>query len=333
MALLAERAAARRLRAPRATSLTSALEFQEVSKRYGRDGPLALDRITLAVGGGARTCLLGPNGAGKSTTIRLALGALQPTSGRVRMLGADVNGPDYLDARRRTGVVPQGPGMYPDLSVLEYLKLARALYQRGDIGHVIEVLGLGPHRNKMLAQLSGGYQRRAVMAAALLPDPDLILLDEPTVGLDPIATHEVHEALREVMAGRTMLLCTHNLFEAEALCDEVIILLHGRVHVHAPLTELRQRAIPRLYLAARQGAAALEAALARRGLSAAPDDAAEGGDGLLVDIADPERDAPDLLRALLAEGLDVYECRPTRATLQTLFLDIVRPRMAAPRSG
>jgi ABC-2 type transport system ATP-binding protein len=222
--------------------------------------------------------------------------------------------------------------MYPDLTVLEYLRLARALYQRGDIGHVVEVLGLGPHRDKMLAQLSGGYQRRAVMAAALLPEPDLLLLDEPTVGLDPVATHEVHEALRDVMPGRTTLLCTHNLFEAEELCDEVIILLHGRVHVHAPLTELRQRARPRLYLAARQGAAALQAALARRGLAAETDDG-EGVDGLLVELTDPETDAPELLRALLADGLDVYECRPTRATLQSLFLDIVRPRMAARRSG
>jgi ABC-2 type transport system ATP-binding protein len=223
--------------------------------------------------------------------------------------------------------------MYPDLSVIEYLQMARALYRRGNIDHVVDVLGLGPHRDKMLAQLSGGYQRRAVMAAALLPNPDLILLDEPTVGLDPIATHEVHQALREVMPGRTILLCTHNLFEAEALCDEVIILLHGRVHVHAPLAELRQRAVPRLYLAARQGPTALGAALARRGLSAVPDDDAEGGTGVLVDVADPEADAPDLLRALLAEGIDVYECRPTRATLQTLFLDIVRPRMATRLGG
>jgi ABC-2 type transport system ATP-binding protein len=333
VAVLAERTAARPLRAPRATSLTPALEFRGVSKRYRRDGPLALDGVSLTVGGGARTCLLGPNGAGKSTTIRLALGALQPTSGRVCLLGAEVNGPDYLEARRRTGVVPQGPGMYPDLTVLEYLRMARDLYQRGDIGRVVDVLGLGPHRDKMLAQLSGGYQRRAVMAAALLPNPDLLLLDEPTVGLDPVATHEVHEALREAMPGRTTLLCTHNLFEAEALCDEVIILLNGRVHVHTPLAELRQRARPRLRLAARQGPAALQAALARRGLSAEPDDTDEGREGLLVDLADPEAEAPDLLRALLAEGLDVYECRPTRATLQTLFLDIVRPRLAASRGG
>ena len=126
--------------------------------RFGPD-PLALDDVTWSVPVGARACLLGPNGAGKSTAIRLLESALTPTTGHVSLLGVDVNRGDYLRARRRTGIVPQGPGMYTDISVAEYLELARRLYGGGDVARLEEVLELGPHRDKMLSQLSGGYQR------------------------------------------------------------------------------------------------------------------------------------------------------------------------------
>lgn len=297
-----------------------ALEFVDVHKRY-RNGTLALDGVTWSIATGARACLLGPNGAGKSTAIRLLQGAIEPTRGTVRLLGAMVNGPDYLKARQRTGIVPQGPGMYQDVTVGEYLDLARRLYGRSvqDMNRVIEAFGLGEYRSRMLNQLSGGYQRRLSLAAALLPEPDLLLLDEPTVGLDPVATHEVHNYLRELMPGRTTLLCTHNLAEAEALCDEVVILRAGKVLVHEPLTALRGRESPRLYLAARQGGAALGAVLTRRGLQFEPSD-----EGVLLSVSDPQQDAPALLRALLDEGIDVYECRPVRPTLQSVFLDVVQ---------
>jgi ABC-2 type transport system ATP-binding protein len=197
--------------------------------------------VTWSIGVGARACLLGPNGAGKSTSIRLLQGALTPTTGEVRLLGIPVASPDYLAARRRTGTVPQGPGMYTDLTVSEYLILARQLYGRGDIARIEEVFELGPHRGKMLAQLSGGYQRRIALAAALLSEPDVLLLDEPTVGLDPVAARDVHAFLRDAMRGRTTLLCTHNLAEAETLCEEVVILRDGKVLVHSSLAELRKR--------------------------------------------------------------------------------------------
>jgi len=299
-----------------------ALRFERVSKRYPK-GALALDDVTLAVAAGARACLLGPNGAGKSTAIRLLEGALRPTAGRVWLLGAEVNGPGYPAVRRRTGIVPQGPGMYTDLTAAEYLQLARRLYGRGDVARLMDVFGLEPYRHTMLAQLSGGYQRRVVLAAALLGEPDLLLLDEPTVDLDPVAMHEVHVLLRQAMEGRTTLLCTHNLAEAEALCDEVIILRQGKVLVHAPLAELRRQAQAQVRLAARQGAGALLAALQEQGLAARRDEA----DGtVLVTLDDPPIQAPDLLRRLLAAGLDVYRCEPVQATLQDLFLELVRSK-------
>jgi ABC-2 type transport system ATP-binding protein len=293
-----------------------AIAFDGASKRY-RNGTLALREVTWSIPVGARACLLGPNGSGKTTSIRLLQGALAPTTGWVSLLGEEVNGPHYAEARRRCGIVPQNAGMYADLTTAEYLELARRLYRRGDVGRVLEAFGLGEHRNKRLAQLSGGFQRRVVVAAALLSEPDVLLLDEPTVGLDPVAAREVHMYLRSAMEGRTTLLCTHNLAEAEALCDDVIILRRGEVIVHEPLAALRERQHPRTRLTARQPAEKLAERVRARGFTAALEDGA-----VIVDI-DARSDAPALLRTLLAEGIDVYECRPLSATLEELFLDAV----------
>jgi ABC-2 type transport system ATP-binding protein len=300
-----------------------ALTFEHVSKRYRADLPPALADVSFDIEEGARTCLLGPNGAGKSTAIRVLQGALRTTQGRVTLLGAAVDESAYVDARRRTGIVPQNPGMYTDLSALEYLELSHDLYGRGDIGSIVSLLGLEDQLRKPLAQLSGGFQRRVVLGSALLGDPDVLLLDEPTVGLDPIAAHDVHTFLRTAMQrpGRTTLLCTHNLDEAEALCDEVIILRDGRVLVHSPLSELRRSAQPRVRLEALQGPEILEAALRERGLDVTR---ALEDDAVLVLLEQPERDAPDLLRALLGKGIDVYSCQTERATLNELFQELVR---------
>ncbi|MEA2660758.1 MAG: type transport system ATP-binding protein [Chloroflexota bacterium] len=297
--------------------MASALAFESVTKRY-RNGVVALDGASWSIPVGARTCLLGPNGAGKSTAIRLLEGALRPTSGSVTLLETTPDAPDYPAARRRTGIVPQSPGMYADLSTDDYLTLVRRLYGRGDVARVIEAFGLAPYRRTMLAQLSGGFRRRLLLAAALLSEPEVLLLDEPTVGLDPVAAHDVHAFLATAMRGRTTLLCTHNLAEAEALCDDVVILRAGRVLLHEPLAELRARVAPRLRVRARQPVASLVAALARRGLAADID-----GDAAIVSV-EARGAAPDLLRALLGEGIDVFEATPLEPSLEQLFLDVVR---------
>jgi len=293
-----------------------AIAFDGTSKRY-RNGTLALREVTWSIPVGARACLLGPNGSGKTTSIRLLQGALSPTTGWVSLLGQEVNGPHYADARRQCGIVPQSAGMYADLTTAEYLELARRLYERGDVASAIEAFGLGEHRDKRLAQLSGGFQRRVVVAAALLSEPAVLLLDEPTVGLDPVAAREVHNYLRTAMKGRTTLLCTHNLAEAEALCDDVIILRAGEVLLHEPLAALRERRRPRTRLVARQGAEELAKAVRAHG------HAAEVVDGAVIGVIDAQSEAPTLLRALLSEGIDVYECRPLPATLEELFLEAV----------
>jgi ABC-2 type transport system ATP-binding protein len=296
--------------------MAPALAFHAVTKRF-RNGRVALREVTWSIEQGARVCLLGPNGAGKSTSIRILEGALRPSAGSAELLGQRVDGPGYPAARLRTGIVPQGPGMYADLTTGEYLRVAGELYDVSP-GRAIETFGLHDYLRTRLAELSGGFQRRVVLAAALVAEPELLLLDEPTVGLDPKAGHEVHEYLRRVMPGRTVLLCTHNLAEAEALCDEVIILQEGRVSVQGRLEDLRRGVRSRLRLAAHQGPEAVAAGL--DGLGPVRVD----GRSVLLEIPNPEAEAPRLLRRLLDAGLDVYECTPVEASLEEVFLEAVR---------
>ncbi|QRN98611.1 ABC transporter ATP-binding protein [Archangium violaceum] len=293
------------------------LEVSEVTKVYPR-GIQALDQVSFRISPGERACLLGPNGAGKTTLIRLLTGALRPSSGRVSLFGLGIDDPDFLLAKRRVGIVPQSPGMYRDLTVDDYLQLVRDLYGSGNIAEVVEAFGLASFRSRRMAELSGGMQRRLSMAAALVSSPEVLLLDEPTVGLDPVATREVHTFLREVMPGRTVLLCTHNLAEAEALCESAVILRQGRVLLHERIATLRQRIQPVLVLRAAQGPERLLQALSARGISPTREE-----DAVRVHVADAVARAPELLRGLLAEGMDVYECRVVTPSLEDLFLEVV----------
>lgn len=299
------------------TTSSAPIQVAAATKVY-RGDVRALDQASFTIAAGERACLLGPNGAGKTTIIRLLTGALQPTSGTARIFGAAASEPGFLAAKRRVGIVPQSPGMYRDIKVGEYLTFVQQLYGSGDVAAISAAFGLSEYHDRPMAQLSGGYQRRLALAAALLSGPDLLLLDEPTVGLDPVAAREVHDYLRTVMSARTTLLCTHNLAEAEALCDTVVILRGGRVLLHDSIAALRRQAQPRLVLAAAEGVQPLQQALARLGHTAQPD-----GDGVSIALADPQHDAPDLLRALLAAGLNIYECHAVAPSLEDLFLEIV----------
>jgi ABC-2 type transport system ATP-binding protein len=291
----------------------------EVSKTFpGKPTVRALDRVSFTLEPGQRTCLLGPNGAGKTTLIRLLTGALSPSSGQLRLFGVSPSEPHFLDAKRRVGIVPQSPGMYRDLTVREFLDVVRDLYGRGDQQEVLEAFGLSAYADRRMHLLSGGYQRRLSMAAAVLPKPELLLLDEPTVGLDPVASREIREYLLSVMKGRTTLLCTHNLLEAEELCDTAIIIRGGKVLLHERIDRLRERVASQLSLGAAEGPARLSEALTR--LGHAP---VVAGELVRVSLADPKRQAPELVRQLVAEGLGLYECHVVSPSLEDLFLDVV----------
>lgn len=289
-----------------------AIEFRSVSKRFP-DGTLGLADATWHVARGTRACLLGPSGSGKTTVVRMLQGALEPTGGSIFLLGSPVDSSAYRSVRRNVGILPQGPGMYPDLTVGEYMALAARLADaRPD--RAVETLNLREYLHTRMTYLSSGLQRRLALAAAIVADPELLVLDEPTAGLDAVAAHDLQGYLRDAMRSRTSLLCTHNDAEAEMLCDEVITLRGGRVVAQGTWEELRSRGRARLRVAARQGADRLLTQLAVLGYDA------EAGEGaVLVRLANLQQDTPAMLRQLLESGIDVYECAPTRPSVESIL--------------
>ncbi|GAC1325626.1 MAG: ABC transporter ATP-binding protein [Chloroflexota bacterium] len=297
--------------------MSSVIALSDVTKVYPGD-VRALDAATFTVEEGEHCCLLGPNGAGKTTIIRLLQGAIRPTAGTLTILGAHAEGRALLEAKKHIGIVPQNPGLYPDLTVSEYLEFVRALYGQGSVVETARSCGLGDLMDRTLSSLSGGYQRRLLVGAALMSEPSLLLLDEPTVGLDPLAAADTRRLLKQAMQGRTVLMSTHNLAEAEELCNTVIIVRHGRVLVHERIDELRKEAAPRVHVVARQGAERLGRFLDTMSIPWSPNDA-----GVWLHLGDPERAVPDVLRQMLAGGFDVYECRLVSPSLEDLFVDVV----------
>lgn len=213
-------------------SESDALRVERVVKRYG--DAIVVDGISFAVARGTCFGLLGPNGAGKTTTLRLALGLAAPDAGSISLLGLPVPEEARL-ARQRVGVVPQIDNIDPDFTVAENLVVyARYFGMRdaeahGRVPALLEFASLSGKRDARIQTLSGGMKRRLTLARALVNDPDILFLDEPTTGLDPQARHLIWDRLKNLMAqGKTLLLTTHFMDEAERLCDRLAIIDHGR---------------------------------------------------------------------------------------------------------
>jgi lipooligosaccharide transport system ATP-binding protein len=208
------------------------LRVSGLVKSYG--GQRAVDGLDFEVARGECFGLLGPNGAGKSTTLKLALGLAQPDAGSIELLGLPVP-LRAREARLRVGVVPQNDALDPDFTVAENLLVFGRYFgqpdavTRGRIDMLLDFAQLAPKRDAKIQELSGGMRRRLTIARALINDPDVLFLDEPTTGLDPQARHLIWERLKRLIAqGKTILLTTHFMDEAERLCDRLMIVDHGR---------------------------------------------------------------------------------------------------------
>ena len=209
------------------------LQARGLRKSYGSAEVVA--GVDLALSPGECFGLLGPNGAGKTTTLRLCLGLSEPDAGAIELLGVDVLR-DPRRARERVGVVPQMDNLDPDFTVEENLLVYGRYFGmhkadlRARIPGLLDFAGLGARAQSRINTLSGGMKRRLTLARALVNDPDLIFLDEPTTGLDPQARHLIWGRLKQLLAeGRTIFLTTHFMDEAERLCDRLAILDHGRI--------------------------------------------------------------------------------------------------------
>ncbi len=218
--------------------------IQQLSKKYGNQ--MAVNDISFAVQPGEIVGFLGPNGAGKSTTMKIATGYLPPTSGTVTVNGHDVLA-DPMAVRRSIGYLPEHNPLYPDLYVREFLRFAGSLHGldgsdlTGNIKAVIEQVGLGSEAHKRIGQLSKGYRQRVGLAQALLHNPPVLILDEPTTGLDPNQLADIRQVIREAGQDKTVLFCSHILSEVEAVCDRVVIISRGQLVADSPMAELRSR--------------------------------------------------------------------------------------------
>jgi ABC-2 type transport system ATP-binding protein len=216
------------------------IEVTQVSKSYG--DRKAVDNISFAVGSGQIVGFLGPNGAGKSTTMKIITGYISPDAGTARVAGINVSD-DPVASKKKLGYLPESNPLYMDLYVREYLKFVADVHNVANrnqrIEEVIDLVGLTPESSKKAAQLSKGYKQRLGLAAALIHDPEVLILDEPTTGLDPIQILEIREVIRNLGRKKTVLFSSHILQEVEAICDRVIIINRGNVVADSSIRDLQ----------------------------------------------------------------------------------------------
>jgi gliding motility-associated transport system ATP-binding protein len=225
-------------------SLAPLIEVRGLGRSYG--ALVAVKNISFSVGRGEVVGFLGPNGAGKSTTLRMIVGYLGPSTGSVSVNGFDVVEQPML-ARQSIGYMPETAPLYPEMRVLEYLAFRARLKhiprreQRGQIDQVIDKAGVGEVRRALIGTLSRGYRQRVALADALLNNPPLLILDEPTAGLDPNQIHSVRQVIRELGASHTVLLSTHILSEVESTCTRALVIDRGSLVAQGSIAELRRR--------------------------------------------------------------------------------------------
>ena len=234
--------------------MTTTISVQGVSKRFG--STVAVDGVDLQLGPGV-TGLLGPNGAGKSTLMRMLATVAAPDHGEISIFGHDPAAPSgRLEIRRRLGYQPQEPGFHQHFSCFQFVDYVAILKEWTDrrarhdeVRRVLGLVGLSDVSNRRISRLSGGMKRRLAIAQVLIGAPDLLILDEPTAGLDPEQRLRFREVLGSAAPGATVLLSTHQTDDVAALCGRVVVLLDGRVHFDGSPAELADHATGRVWLA------------------------------------------------------------------------------------
>ncbi|MDA8047365.1 MAG: ABC transporter ATP-binding protein [Actinomycetota bacterium] len=303
----------------------SALVVEHLTKRFG--DRLAFDDVSFEVGYGEVFGFLGPNGAGKTTAVRTLGTLIAPTSGSAQVAGVDLcpeNGPTI---RSRISIMPESPGLYPRLTVAENLECFARLYRVADrherIERALRAVDLAERAGDLCRSLSKGLRQRVALARALLSDPAVLFLDEPTAGLDPVASREVHELIAALKdRGVTIFLTTHRLEEAERLCDRVAILNTAIQLVGRP-DELRARLFTRT-LEIRLRSELADPAAVFSGLGGIVGWATSAADSYLLTVADdPDRAAPEVARALVHAGADICSIVEARHSLEDVYLELI----------
>ena len=309
--------------APNGSAGGSAIVVEHLTKRFG--DRVACDDVSFEVGYGEVFGFLGPNGAGKTTTVRTLGTLIAPSSGSAVVAGIPLSPANGPAIRSRISILPESPGLYLRLTVLENLQCFAGLYElddvHGRIDRALSAVNLADRAGDACGSLSKGLRQRVALARALLNDPAVLFLDEPTSGLDPVATREVHDLitiLRE--QGMTIFLTTHRLEEAERLCDRVAILNTTMRLIGRP-DELRKQ------LFARSVDVRLRAPVAdpQAVLGTLPETDAweQTPTGYRVTVADPELAAPAIARALVGAGAEIVSLTESHHSLEDVYLQLI----------
>ena len=304
------------------------IEVRHISKRFGRT--VAVNDVSFDVRKGEVLGFLGPNGAGKTTTMRILTCYLTPDSGSAAVAGYDVVD-DSLEVRRRVGYLPESAPLYQDMDVTSYLKFVAEVRgipredRKRRIDAMVDVCGLGSVIGRGVWELSKGYKQRVGLAQTLIHDPDFLILDEPTTGLDPSQIIEIRELIKEIGKERTVILSTHILPEVEATCSRVIIINEGSLVASGTPEELNSAAggEETIHVSIKGDGVAVEAALgAMAGVRsvAAVGAGEEGFSKYTIKVADGAGMGEAIFRAAVQNGWTLNELRRQALSLEDIFL-------------
>jgi ABC-2 type transport system ATP-binding protein len=305
------------------------IEVQHLSKRYGR--VTAVDDVSFRVERGEILGFLGPNGAGKTTTMRILTGYMPATDGKAMVAGFDVFD-QPIEAKRRTGYLPETPPLYPDMTVVEYLTFVAKIKgvpsgeRRQRIQAVMARTRVDEMANRLCSKLSKGYKQRVGLAQALIHNPDVLILDEPTAGLDPKQIIETRQLIKELAGDHTIILSTHILPEVSQTCQRVVIINRGKVVAVDTPDNLTARVSgsETMYLQIDAvGADALSMLTRVPGVTRVVEsDRRDSAIGYEVDSEAGRDVRRDLARAIVGQGWGLLEMRPMRMSLEDIFLSL-----------
>ena len=298
------------------------LQADRLTRHFG--SRVAVQDVSLSVGAGQIVSLLGPNGAGKTTTLRMLAGLLSPTTGSISIDGAAVPTGRTAELRRSVGILTESPGLWDGLTVRRNLLTYARLYGLADpearVNQALALVDLADRADEPAGVLSKGLKQRCALARALIHRPSIVLLDEPTAGLDPAAARQVRHLLLQLRSDdRAVLVSTHNLAEAEELSDQIVILNTRLLAVGTP-DGLRQGASSTAVTIEFDGDAARWSDVARSQASSL----SATGSRLKIALLDPDA-VPDLVSALVAAGARIKQVTSERRTLEDVYLDLVEP--------
>lgn len=310
------------------------ISIRNLTRRYG--SVKAVDDFSVDIARGEVVGLLGHNGAGKTTVMKILTGCLEPSSGSLSVGGIDVSA-DRAGAQRQIGYLPEEAPLYPEMMVQEYLQMMAELRGVGAgelervIAEAVRATGLEAHLLWRIGTLSKGYRQRVGLAQAILHKPDVLVLDEPTNGLDPVQIQSIRDLIRRLSAQSTIIVCTHILQEIEAVCRRVLVMIDGRLVADSGLEELLSSDV--IALSLERGADDVEGRLSAiegvRSVTGRGDSRMAGGFAdWAVECDSDSSPTPAIIEACLAAGWTIGSVGPEQRTLESVFQDLQERQIA-----